>query len=258
MSPKHLYRFWFEVEGRLKKESKIFLMLDYDGTIVPIAEKPELAILNPKVRLLLKNIVLRSGKFKVAIVSGRSIKDLKSFLGLKGIYYVGVHGLTVEGPNLKFTHREAVRVKPFIVKAYRDLAESLKGVSGVFVEDKGFTVAVHYRLAKENRRIIRERVLSVKAKYGCFRLLEGKKVFELTPNIDWGKGDASLLLLKRFRFKHFPIYVGDDKTDEDAFKKLKDKGLTVVVGRKRFSEAKYYVKNVREVWFLLQKLLSLP
>ncbi len=255
MSPKYLYAFWSKIEDGLKKTSKIFLMLDYDGTITPIAKKPDLALLDSKTKEILKKIISKKERFRVAIVSGRSIKRLKQLIGLRGLYYVGVHGLEIKGPNLSFIHKDATKTKPLLVEVYKDLVKKLSKVEGVLVENKGLTIAIHYRLAsKESIPFIARKVLEAKSNAGL-KLLKGKKVFELAPPINWGKGNATLILLERFGFKFTPVYFGDNKTDEDAFKALKNMGLTVVVGKKRSSTAEYYVKNIDEVLRFLQKLL---
>lgn len=257
MSPKYLYAFWSEVKNSLKKTSKIFLMLDYDGTIVPIAKKPDLALLDSKTKKILKKIILRKKRFRVAIVSGRSIKRLKQLIGLRDLYYVGVHGLEIKGPNLSFVHRTAVKIRPLLVEVYKELVKKLDKVEGVLVENKGLTITIHYRLAsRRSIPFIAKRVIEAKNNAGL-KLLKGKKVFELAPPVDWGKGKATLVLLEKFGFKLTPVYFGDNRTDEDAFKALRNIGLTVVVGKKRKSTAKYYVKNVGEVLKFLQRIIFL-
>ncbi|RLI06066.1 trehalose-phosphatase [Candidatus Bathyarchaeota archaeon] len=255
MPPRSLYKNWFRVEEFFKKSSKIFLMLDYDGTIVPITKKPELAKLKNKAKKILLKLICKEDRFRVAIISGRSIHQLKQLINLKNLYYVGLHGLEIKGPSLKFTHELAIKTKPTIIRVRTELSRFLQKVNGVVLEDKGLTLAVHYRLvSSQDSPFVKRKVLEVQTKYEGLRLLKGKKVFEFIPDVDWDKGDAALYLLKSFDLKHTPVYVGDDKTDENAFKVLRNLGLTIVVGRKKNSIAEYYVKNVGEVLRFLQKV----
>ncbi len=259
MSPKYLYDHWFKIEANLRRTSKIFLMLDYDGTITPIVKKPELAVLKPKTRKILKKIVLNKEKFKVAIISGRSIKQLKKLVSLSGLYYVGVHGLEIRGPRLNFTHKDAAKFKPLLVKLRGEIAKDLGKISGVLIENKGLSIAIHYRLTpKKNLPFIFKSIFKIQARYESLKLLRGKKVFEVLPQVEWDKGSAALFLLKKHGSNFTPIYFGDDKTDENVFKVFRGKGLTIVVGKRRNSLAEYYVKNISEVQKFLQKLLVLP
>ena len=254
MSPEYLYDSWFKIEKKLKETSKIFLMLDYDGTIAPIVKKPELAKLNPKTKKILRKL-LGKDRLKIAIVSGRSITQLKKFVSLKGLYYVGVHGLEIAGPSINFKHPDAVKLKPILVKAYKATIKKMGEIKGVLVENKGLTFAVHYRLtSKKDVLKIRKKIREIHVKYSGLKILKGKKVLEFIPNLKWDKSSAVQFLLEKFDFNFFPIYFGDDLTDESVFKTFKNKGLMVVVGKRKNSAAKYYVKNVGEVLSFLDKI----
>jgi len=257
--PSYLYGRWLEVEGKLRLALGVFLMLDYDGTLTHIVSTPEEARLSPEVRRLLEGLA-RAGRWvKVAVISGRMVRQLQELVGVEGIYYAGLHGLVIVGPGLQFIHEDAARLRK-MVREVRDVFErELQGLEGVLIEDKGLSVAVHYRQAPPGvgRRAVRI-VSSVLAERSGLRALKGKKVVEVMPDVDWDKGKAAeLLLAKTSSTDYLPVYVGDDETDEYAFKSLNRVGLTVVVGKRRRSYAKLYVKTVEEVHELLRRVLKL-
>lgn len=238
----------------------IILLLDYDGTLVPIAKRPELAVVTREVKELLRSLTER---FKVGIISGRSLPEVKKLIGLNGIYYVGNHGLEIDGPGAKFTRPEAENVRPTINKICRRLRKDLGGIKGVIVEDKGLTSSIHYRLVEKGElgelKNIFYDVINPHVNSGEIRVTRGKKVFEIRPNIDWGKGKAVLWIIKAIDPKEnlTPIYIGDDKTDEDAFLALKKRGITVLVsGKSKRSNAKFFLRNVDEVKEFLEKILK--
>ncbi len=257
--PSYLFGRWLEVEGRLRSALGVFLMFDYDGTLTHIASRPEEAKLSPEVRGLLKSLATEARWVKVAVVSGRTVRQLKELVGVDGLFYAGLHGLVIEGPGLSFIHREAARLRGLVRRLKGELEESVKGFQGVLLEDKGLSVAVHYRLAPQGTgRALIKALAPILSKYEGFRTLRGKKVVEILPDVDWDKGRAALMLLSATRSEDFvPVYVGDDETDEHAFRALSARGVTVAVGRKQRSYAKFYVKSVEEVHELLRRILKL-
>jgi len=234
------------------------LLLDYDGTLVPIAERPELAILSPHTRELLNFL---SRRFKVAIISGRSLMEVKKLVGLKMVYYIGNHGLEINGPKIRIVKNEAKRAHPIISEVCRRLREKTVMIKGVIIEDKELTASVHYRLVakdelKNLKKIFKETV-KPHVDSGKVRVVKGKKVFEIRPNIDWDKGKAVLWIIDTIdpERKLMPIYIGDDQTDEDAFLALKNRGITILVSEKpKKSHAKFFLRNVGEVKIFLEKM----
>jgi len=252
-----LLKNWKIVSKKLKGKSLIFL-LDYDGTLTPIVKRGELANLS-KTRK--KTLIQLSNKYIIAIISGRSIKDIMKRVGIKGIFYAGNHGFEICGPSTKVIFGKAQR------SAVRSIATELNdktaNMGGIIIEDKGITLSLHYRLAERKdyvkARKIFFKVIGPYLQKRKIRVLHGKKVLEVRPNISWDKGRVSLWLLdtfkKRYKLKRIlPIYIGDDKTDEDAFKILKKKGLTIFVG-KRKTLAEYTVKGVPQVYKFLDKFV---
>jgi alpha,alpha-trehalase len=247
--------------SRLRKRlRRVFLLMDYDGTLTPIVKRPELAILSPDVRELLKAATVRH---KVAMISGRAPADLKKLVGLRGVYYVGNHGLEMSGPGLRFIKPEALPVRPAVTRICEKLREGLKGVKGALVEDKGLTASVHYRMVGSGdvgrlENIVKA-VTEPYARAGEVRVTRGKKVLEIKPAVEWDKGKAVLWIIDALdpKGKLTPVYLGDDRTDEDAFRALGGKGITVLVSRRqKKSHAEFFLKSTEEVKDFLRMLVG--
>jgi trehalose-phosphatase len=259
----------FLVNGPLFKDflgkKNVLLFLDYDGTLAPIVETPEKAEIDQKTKKLLENLSALSD-CQIAIVSGRAMNDIKKRINLKKIIYVGNHGFEILGPNICFENSHFPQSRKIFQRILKTLRSGLQDVKGVIFEDKGATLSVHYRLVEDKQIKFFEKVFQKTLKtYAAdkeLRVRKGKKVYEIRPPIDWDKGKAVLWLLKENRNfleneKAVAIYIGDDETDEDAFDVLKEKALTIRVGKSESSKAKYYLEDVEEVKELLKKILLL-
>ncbi len=230
--------------------SRLLLLLDFDGTLVPIQGSPENCRLPDNVRRPLKSITA-SKRALVGILSGRSLSDIKAKVRVKGLYYSGCHGLEISGPHLRYIHPGARDGIPLIDEIRRKLQEKIGALDGVLLEYKRLTLAIHYRMANnEDARIVRRevrRVLAGRGIAGGLSLMKGKKVLELVPAVAWDKGKAALFILEGLEGKYTPLYVGDDLTDERAFQVLNRLGVTVRVGKSAKTAARYYLKGQWEV-----------
>lgn len=209
----------------------ILLMLDYDGTLAPIRPTPEQAGLPFGTKNVLISLAGNKG-FRLAVISGRSLADIKRMVGVRGIIYSGCHGLQIEGPGIKYTHPEALQAVPLLKDLKRRYAARLISIKGAVVEDKGLALALHYRGVPKNELAVFFSVISDLRKQLPKGLVisEGRKVVELRPGIAWNKGHAVRMLLKKLGpLRPFPIYAGDDLTDEDAFRAIKGIGLSIFV-----------------------------
>ena len=274
---RYLFQFWDEVWEQVKKAKQLVLFLDYDGTLTPIAAKPSMAQLPPRTRGILEEIS-HHGFFRVAIISGRSLSEIKALIGLEGITYAGNHGLEIEcslrhceGQSPKeifFIHPIAIQFQPLLTKIEERLKEKLAGIDGILIEDKGLTLSVHYRLVKEGEvekvKTLSHEAISTaeghcasKAKQShLLEVTEGKKVLEVKP-VQWNKGKAIEWLLDIYgRQGSLPIFAGDDITDEDGFKVIrKVGGISIFVGEEKVSSsANYYLSSLDELCCWLEKL----
>ena len=237
---------------------KLVFFLDYDGTLTPIVSRPEFAVLSDEMRGLFQRVAT---KHTVAIVSGRARQDVEKLVGLKGVCYAGSHGFDIAGPNVTMIEPRAEKTIPLITEIMQGLKESLKDIEGLLIEEKKFSVAVHYRLVDEGKYLakIEEVVKRVVDKEDALRLMKGKKVFEILPAIDWDKGQAIRWIMEALNLswdENQIVYIGDDTTDEDAFRTVRTRGVTVLVADKaKESAADFIVSNPDEVKKLFEKLL---
>jgi trehalose-phosphatase len=240
----------------------IVLFLDYDGTLTSIVETPNKAVLPFENRKLLERLI-KNHLCKIAIISGRALNDIKKKVDIPGIVYIGNHGLEIEGPKIKFESPVSLRYKRILEHIKDDLRFKLSAIKGAFVEDKGLSLSVHYRLADRTqipkvKTILHETTILYRVR-DKIKIKLGKKVFEIWPAVKWDKGKVVLWLLARWEFALLdkdilPVYLGDDVTDEDAFKVLRNKGITIFVGEPKKSNAQYYLKNTQEVKYFLNRI----
>ena len=262
---RHLIRSW----DRLKKAllgKQIALFLDYDGTLTPIVEVPQKAVMPAEIKELLKEL-LKSRRCRVAIITGRALKDIRAMVGIKGLIYAGNHGLEIEGPDIKYKSQVSPKIRSAFEGIKRELGKRFPAVKGLLLEDKGLSLSLHYRLVDKRKiPLVKEGFRQAVQPYlnrRIIKVIDGKKVFDIRPALQWDKGKVALWLLARESFRVgdksiIPVYIGDDTTDEDAFRALRNKGLTIFVGSaSRDSRAKYYLKDTGEVVESLKKILEL-
>lgn len=211
---------------------RLAVFLDYDGTLTPIADRPDLAVLPAETRQVLRGLAAAS---PVAIVSGRGRADVEALVGLGGLAYAGCHGLDIALPEGGTSvYREGADHAPAVEAATGELTRRLAGIAGALVEPKGLAVAVHDRLAADSDRPrIAAIVHDVAARHPGLRVMEGKRVHELRPDIAWDKGKAVLWVLSALGLDGpdvLPVYLGDDVTDRDAFRALRGRGVSVYIG----------------------------
>jgi len=237
------------------KETVVFL--DYDGTLTPIVESPDLAVLSPDMRRKVKNL---ADVCTVGVISGRDLQDVRSMVGIDGIVYAGSHGFDIAGPGGRRTElQQGKDFLPALDEAEKQLREILRPVEGTLVERKKFSIAVHYRkVRQEEVPQVEDRVDRVLEQSSGLRKSFGKKVFELQPEIDWNKGKALFWVLDALDLDGpdvLPFYIGDDTTDEDAFTAIEDRGIGIVVmNRPRPTRARYALKDPDAVGRFLESL----
>lgn len=248
---------WQTICLRVLSSDKVALFLDFDGTLVPIQEDPSGCVLAEGIKVQLKSLA-DSGWCYVTILSGRSLPDIKDMVGIPNICYSGNHGLVISGNGMTYVHPKALTAKRFVDKATRMLNREIAGIEGAWIERKQFTASLHYRsVRKEDVGSVRKAFCAVAAAFSgdsTFAVLRGKKVLELVPDASWTKGSAALWILHNLKGKYLPVYAGDDLTDETAFMALRNKGITIRVGKSRRTCADYYLKGHWEVPRLLERM----
>lgn len=253
-----------EETGELLQGRRPLVALDYDGTLTPIVERPDLAVLSERMRRTVADL---AEVCTVAVISGRDLDDVRRLVGLDGLFYAGSHGFDIAGPaGRAISSQQGAEFLPFLDSAEKMLRPLLEGIDGVLIERKKFSVAVHYRMVEESRVPEVERVVDrVLNAHAGLRRGVGKKVFELQPEIDWHKGKALNWLMEALEMDGpdvLPFYIGDDVTDEDAFEVLQSYGIGVVVkdeaaGEQRSSAARYSLGNCSQVREFLERLAGM-
>lgn len=250
-----------ELLARRRRAGRMLVALDFDGTLSPIVERPEDAALLDGLAEPLRRLAGREDTV-AAIVSGRGLADVRSRVGLETLYYAGNHGFEIEGPGVERVHPAAAEARPALESCVAALGEALADEPGTEVEDKRWTLSIHYRRAEREgaERRVRAAVDEHCRRPGL-RVTEGKKVFEVRPDIEWDKGWATMFLLdavtRETGVAELPaIFVGDDRTDEDAFDVVRDRGGGIVVGARSPDETRAvaWVRGPREVGELIEGL----
>jgi trehalose-phosphatase len=243
-----------EIAGR---SGQLAIFLDYDGTLTPIVSQPDQAVLTESTRAILRTL---ASKVPVAILSGRDLADVRKRVAVDTIVYAGSHGFDIAGPR-GLRKQEATNFLPALDAAEKELREKLAGIVGALLERKRFSIAAHYRKVNESDFPNLEQAVSeVAARHPTLRTMEGKKVYELLPDIDWDKGKAVLWLLESLGSEHAkarPIYIGDDRTDEDAFRALEQRGVGILVSEQPWpTSARYMLRHPGEVENFLRALFA--
>jgi len=245
-----------DVRCRLQRRRPA-VFLDYDGTLTPIVERPELAVISDEMRQTVRELARYC---PVAIVSGRDRREVEKLVGIEELFYAGSHGFDISGPGGTAMELEEGRASlPALDRAEEELNRRIDGIEGAQVERKRFAIAVHFRRVAEGQWLRVERAVDeVLAASDGLRKTGGKMIFELRPDIDWDKGRALSWLLRELdldRRDVVPLYLGDDLTDEDALREIEGRGVGILVrGESRPTRARYALEDTAEVRLFLRTL----
>jgi trehalose-phosphatase len=206
-----------------KRAGALLVGLDFDGTLAAIVPRPADAVLVAGAADALARLARRPDTVLV-IVTGRGVEDARRRVGLAGIHYAGNHGLEIDGPSGSWVHPGALAARAAIDKLYAALLDEIGSWSGVILEKKSVSMSVHFRTvadAAQQARIV-ECVHATAARVApALRLGHGKCVVEIRPDTDWDKGKALVALREKLSLMHAPaVFIGDDRTDEDAFREV--------------------------------------
>ncbi|HLS80964.1 MAG TPA: trehalose-phosphatase [Steroidobacter sp.] len=226
--------------------------LDVDGTLLEIAATPQAVHVSERLKTLLNELSVRL-QGALALVSGRSVSDLDALFSPARFCAAGVHGCERRTASGALLQPEVDEVGVALARA--ELAEFIRGHEGLLLEDKGYGVALHYRLAPHMQEEVLRRMTSLLERLGPgFELQAGKCVYELRP-ANWNKGAAVSAFMQEAPFRgRQPVYVGDDVTDESAFAAANALGgISVRVGKPAPTAARYALHSVLEVHRWLEK-----
>ena len=258
-----------DVAAHVAAGGALAVFTDYDGTLTPIVDDPDAALLPPAAEAQLTR--LSGGGVPTAIVSGRSRGKIGELIPVEGLWVAGSHGFEIAAagaPDDAPSFRPAERFRPGLEAAAAALTEALAEVDGALVEDNTFAVSVHYRnVADDKIADVEEAVAAVLLEQPSLTRQAGKMVIELRPLFEWSKGKAVEHILAELDAKsgggkkYFPLYFGDDVSDEDVFTLLRERdgpGAGVLVdarARPRTSTAaSYRVRTPADVHAMLARL----
>ncbi len=253
----HLFDHWPDISSRVSEAAQLLVMLDFDGTLSPIVKHPDFATLPPETRTRLIELRAAPG-VSLAIISGRSVADLRQRVAVENITYVGNHGRELQKSGVSAPEIDS-EVQRRMEEVAGHLTQELSGVPGVYIENKGFTVALHYRQVPEALHPeVQTRAQQIAWRMAdVIEMSEGKCVYDLLPSDGANKGKAALALVEEHGGlpKVLPIYCGDDTTDETVFRALPAGSITVYVGDvPGTSAARYQLAGPKEVASLLSRI----
>lgn len=243
-----------EIEGR-----SVLLFLDYDGTLTPIVDDPAKAVLSDAMRSTLERLARQC---PVAVVSGRDLDDVRSKVGIADICYAGSHGFDIAGPDTRHIEfQKGKEYEPAIADLEHALEAKLEGIPGIMVERKRFSLAVHFRRAgSKDRERAQALARQTLADWPQFQVSPGKMILDICPDIEWDKGRAVHWIAHHLALdaRAIKIYIGDDTTDEDAFRALQDDGIGIaVLETPRPTSARFFLRNTTEVETFLNRISAL-
>jgi trehalose-phosphatase len=253
-SPRNLFSIWDEIADDIRDARSVAVLSDFDGSLVKIQRHPGAVRMAKRTRDVLAELVRRD--FLVAIVSGRSLNDVKKRVGLPGVCYVGCQGYSIQdarGHRITLANRDERRLLGLAIKQLR---EKLSGLEGVRLEVKEATLAVHYReasraVAARTKAIVAETIAANRG----LRLSGGKKVWEIFPGSGVDKWTAIRFLLSREgHMESLLIYAGDDVGDEPVFARMS--GISILVGRRRATAARYSLESPVELRRFFERILE--
>jgi len=241
-----MFSHWSELSDRLARSSQIALFLDFDGTLAPIQSRPETVRVVPGIRSTLTALARRRG-VRVWVISARRRADIRARVRVPGVRYLGLYGW------------ERTRIwpsRPGVIAGVRQaLGARLPRHPAVWIEDKEYTLAVHYRGAPDAIRMAALECVyhAVEPLRSELRIALGKCVWEVVPLIMGNKGAAVRREMAALPSSTLPLYIGDDLSDESAFAALSPV-VGIRVGGPEFTRARYRLDSPEQVHRFLDRL----
>lgn len=236
---------------RLTAPPRLLVACDFDGTLAPLVSRPEEAAMPEATEEVLRHLGSASG-VSLAIISGRALADVRKRVSVPVDFFAGNHGLEMAGHGLDGVRAQAAALQPRLAAIAQILSHRLGDIPGLLVEDKIFSISVHSRRVDPScRNEIKSIVAAITAQDKAFRVQVGHEVVEILPAISWDKGEALKQIAGRLGIPRSAVfYVGDDATDESAFRAVPN-GTSISVGALRPSAARWMARGIDDVRRLL-------
>lgn len=254
-----------EVLERVRSRAHLHVLTDFDGTLVAIAPTPEAAHMTPRAHAALEALTRRPNT-TVTVVSGRALEALQRKVGVPGVDFIGNHGMELWMHGERREHPIATAARPDIARLGARIAELAARVQGTVLEQKGISLSLHSRLVTDAAALaaLEAEVARLVAEVPSLEMHAGKRVLEIRPHGAPDKGTSSVTLLEEahgggWPAKCAPLFLGDDRTDEDGFRALRDDGIGVRVveeGHERPTLARWVAHGVDDALTLLEKLAA--
>ncbi len=246
-SPRWAFAAWDKIERRVRRGGRLALFTDFDGTVARIRPNPAGVRLTPAVA---RGLARLAERHVVGIASGRSADDLRQHVRPPHVWQIAAHGFFLRSPDGRAFSLLSAAEKSRVARAARSLRKGLRGLSGIWIEEKQASVAVHYRRAPSSSRHAAWRAVSETLRAdSSLHLLRGKKVWEILPNARVDKWSGIRFALDREQKgqaggRWLVFYLGDDATDERVFRRMR--GISIAVGKRRRTAARYFVRSPAE------------
>lgn len=254
---------WSDIKTRIRAADHVLIASDFDGTLSPIVPHPEDAYILPECSDALTQLA-ELPRFDVAIVSGRALEDVQERAGIPSLICCGNHGMEIVVPGMAIEDDAAEQARLIMADLRQTLEPAVSQISGAFVEDKSISLSVHSRMTPEElepkvQEIVRDMTATAVAE-GKIIVVQGKKVLDIRPAAARDKGAALRFVMDTLQgttgTQLLPIYIGDDTTDEDAFREVnRSGGISVLVGEpERHTAAAYRLDSPADVAAFLTDL----
>ena len=246
----HLFAQWDRIARRIREKKRLVMFLDFDGTLVRIAPMPTGVRLEDETRGILRKLAARRN-VTLAVISGRQRAELQRYVGIRNLKYLGLYGWESKG-----NQRLPFPVRLALVRTLVSLLAELPSYPGVWIEPKRSSFSVHLLGAsaetqRQMRRQVRKRVRPLRE---TLRLMSNLRDVEVAPISIGDKGAAVRKILGDPAMRGaLPIYFGDDLSDEPAFAAAR-KGITILVGKRRTTQAQFSLRGPAEVAAALSRM----
>jgi trehalose 6-phosphate phosphatase len=248
--PRSAFRNWTQIRNQLRAAKQWAFFLDFDGTLVNLRWRPGDVRVPRETKLILKRLAAHEN-VSVVIVSGRKLQSVRKLISINGLRYFGVHGGEREDRSVVLGTRSQLALDA----AKHSIRKQLGSIRGIWVEDKGLSIAVHYRgVNATTAESAATTLASLTAPWGdMLHILNGSRVWEILPKEIPGKATAVNEVVNDLRQAAAVVYVGNDGTDEVAFAVLPNQ-ITVRVGPERRTLARFVVRSPSDVLRLLARM----
>jgi trehalose 6-phosphate phosphatase len=248
----HLFEHWEHFAKRLRACKHLTVFFDFDGTLVPIAAQPHLVRLAPETRRALQHLVSQN-EVTVGIISGRRRADIQRHIGLRNIAYLGLYGW-----ERTASFRLSSAAQTALLTSQGQLMRKLASYPRVWIEPKQCSFSIHLLgTSAEIQAEIRWKVRSLLGPHKMLRVFENLRDIEIVPLAIKDKGRAVRDFLEKPRSRSvFPVYFGDDLSDESAFAAVRN-GISVLVGERPDSHAQFYLRDSRELTKVISRMAAL-